>query len=232
MNYTTALEKLAGRTSRKLGNNTYLVKRDTCIAVKLHQTDVIAFDPDNTCRLYTGGWHTRTTKDRINTYSPVTVSTKNRVWTVSGQFSFEEGMRIGANGQPVNGKTITKSDTKKTDKIKRDCKKYASDFVEALIEGRVPEPSGGDCWGCLMVSDKGERPMGKDCIQLHVKDKYYVPSLIVRAADRFGLSQYVKGLIGEIWQGKTLENCLLDVLRRDLTKAIYRLAVENYGLAA
>jgi hypothetical protein len=76
MDYQSASEQLTGRCKerRKLGNNTYLVRRsETAIAVLLHSTDIVTFHSNGDIDIYTGGWNTVTTKDRINGYSPVCV---------------------------------------------------------------------------------------------------------------------------------------------------------------
>lgn len=50
---------------KKVGNNTYLVRHGDTIALQLHATYVVIYEPDK-IRLETGGWLTVTTKDRIN----------------------------------------------------------------------------------------------------------------------------------------------------------------------
>ena len=79
MNYQQAAEQLIGRCcrSRKLANNTYLVRRDADeVVVRLHSTDVLTFFADGRIRVDTGGYHTITTVDRINAFLP-------RPWHVS-----------------------------------------------------------------------------------------------------------------------------------------------------
>jgi hypothetical protein len=103
MDYQSANQQLQGRCfqSRKLGNNTYLQRRDEDIAVRLHSTDVITFHPDGSITLDTGGWETVTTKDRINSYQPHSVWSERGTWflTVRGkQYVFEDGITIRANG--------------------------------------------------------------------------------------------------------------------------------------
>jgi hypothetical protein len=70
--------------SRKLENNTYLIRQNVHwadkdgehqtergpIAVRLHTTDVVTFHRDGIIELDTGGWYTVTTKDRMNKYLP------------------------------------------------------------------------------------------------------------------------------------------------------------------
>lgn len=50
----------------KVANNTYLlIYPDGTIAVRLHDTDVVTVKPDDTIRIDSGGWYTRTSQDRI-----------------------------------------------------------------------------------------------------------------------------------------------------------------------
>lgn len=82
-NYKTALAYLGKKNRKKLCNNTYLVRRGiegrTEVAVQLHSTDVITFKPNGDTVLCSGGWDTKTTWDRINSFQ------KYRVWSNRGQ---------------------------------------------------------------------------------------------------------------------------------------------------
>lgn len=103
MYYSDAVLKLNGRNTRKIANNTYL-ERDTVgtdIYVRLHSTRIIAFHDDGTVTYKTGGWHTYTTKDRLNNYGPhnVSVYQDHYDWFIrtrhDGQvYPFIDGMRI------------------------------------------------------------------------------------------------------------------------------------------
>ena len=98
MIYKEADELLTGRCHerRKLCNNTWLERRHAGpvpglnqddIAVRLHNTDVLTFQPGKRgCVVYrSGGWQTYTTKDRMNSYGPpgVRVSSTRGVWNIS-----------------------------------------------------------------------------------------------------------------------------------------------------
>lgn len=70
---------LGKRDSRKIRHNTVLYRHaNGDIAVRLHNTDVVTFHHPNGERsgqvtFSTGGWHTATTKERINRYAPAFV---------------------------------------------------------------------------------------------------------------------------------------------------------------
>ena len=83
---------------RKIGNNTYLVRRGpSAIAIRLHATDVVTIYSDGTYALNSNGWRTPTTKERINKYGPVRVYQKKRKWYAdlgTRIVSFHDGMMI------------------------------------------------------------------------------------------------------------------------------------------
>ena len=103
MTWFKAQSMLTGRCKeqRKLGNNTWLVRRGNDFAIKLHYTDVVTIHQDGTYTLQTGGWHTVTTKARINEYAPCRVWQKDFEWFVGDKHEFFDGMRVDATGQPV-----------------------------------------------------------------------------------------------------------------------------------
>lgn len=83
MTYDGMLEILNGKISRTVGNNTTLrIDTDQCIRVRLHNTDVVTYNPNGAILLDTGGWFTVTTRNRMDTWSPVLMMQKNFVWFV------------------------------------------------------------------------------------------------------------------------------------------------------
>jgi hypothetical protein len=100
--YTEALDTLAGRDSRRIANNTTLVDLgDGAIGLRLHSTAVVTFRPDGSLVLNTGGWHTTTTKDRLNRVlraSGYGIFAKRFDWYVSAPdgstFAYEDGWTI------------------------------------------------------------------------------------------------------------------------------------------
>jgi len=75
-------------------NNTLLIHyADNTNAIRLHNTDVVTvnkrpFPLCNTITLNSGGWKTRTTKDRINKYTPQNyeVIQRNKKWYVIDRY--------------------------------------------------------------------------------------------------------------------------------------------------
>lgn len=86
--YSQALRLLTNRYGRELswmnlGAGTELSGRANGDLVICHEiTDLIVYKPDGTFILRDGGYRTKTTKDRLNRFSPVEVFQKNNLWRV------------------------------------------------------------------------------------------------------------------------------------------------------
>lgn len=63
--YAGALEALRGRDVRSLGCNTQLEREYGAVALRLYSTVIVRFYADDSVAVYTGGYATRTTQDRI-----------------------------------------------------------------------------------------------------------------------------------------------------------------------
>lgn len=98
MTHAEAIKMVHGktkRTTRKVGNNTYAeIMPWGDVDIMLHGTTVVSIHPDNSVTLNTGGWHTVTTKDRINQYSPVRVYQRKGQWYLDDGTVFEDGMVV------------------------------------------------------------------------------------------------------------------------------------------
>lgn len=101
MTYAEAVKSVRGKTnrdSRKVGNNTYAeILSDGSVGIRLHSTYVVKIHEDGTYTLNSGGWQTNTTKDRINTYSPVRVYQHKFEWYVrlnNKEYPFIDGMVV------------------------------------------------------------------------------------------------------------------------------------------
>ena len=80
---------------KKLGHNTHLVKTDSGYGIRYHHTVVVDFISPELVQLWTGGWSTVTTKQRISEYIPGYVSQRNFEWflTFGGkEIPFNDGM--------------------------------------------------------------------------------------------------------------------------------------------
>jgi len=115
----------------RLGNNTRLQQRGRAFAVRYHDTDVVMIRPDGTYRLYSGGWYTLTTKDRIRRFSPCFLSQTNDMWHV-GDTPFYEGMLIDAEGNPIDDQPKHTMD--EIWKLKRHVDRRFNQFFKLIVE--------------------------------------------------------------------------------------------------
>lgn len=91
--WIVAIGQLHGRCmyQRKVAGNTWLKRRagneadGYAVALQYHDTDVVTFRPDGGMVLNSGGWHTVTTKERINWCLPdgFRLSQVKRVWYIT-----------------------------------------------------------------------------------------------------------------------------------------------------
>ena len=222
MNYTEAAAALNGRESKKIGNNTYMKRREGgAVACMLHDTDVITWKPDGGIIYNSGGWKTVTTKARMNEYGPASVCQTAGQWYIDGK-AYADGC-IYKDGQLTGCADIVAD--KALRKEARAINKYTRDYIEAFRAGKVPAPGGGDCWGCCMVAEDGTRPLGRDGQHMrdHMAEPYFVPSIIVRAVERFPVSIAAKAYIGEVWHGGNkglyrIEGICLEQLTRSIRR--------------
>lgn len=218
MNYQTYKTQYKTTRKRKLANNTYLVKGDNYYAIELHGSQIIKFYPDKTV-LSSCGWRTVTTKARLNEFSGFNIWQIKGIWYI-GQYcasgcekSFNTASVVFAdditftykkNGSGKWSNTGPKPE--KTQKLRKQVKQYAKDFVKALFTGQVPKPSSSDCWYCGMVTEDhtplGEAIKDQSHISNHIKENYFVPSLCVNACKTFGVSVAAQSCLAVLWNDK------------------------------
>ena len=101
MTYKDCLELISkSKVGRlKLKHNTYLEQRGESFVVIFHRTAVVKIFPDDRYQLFTGGWHTVTTKQRINQFSPARVYQERGDWYLDSGREFFEGVIVSAAGE-------------------------------------------------------------------------------------------------------------------------------------
>jgi hypothetical protein len=241
--YQTASDYLSkgkkSKFSRKLpGKATMLIKDGSSIHVVYHQTPVVTFKEDGDIILQSDGYMTQTTKERMNNYTPerVGVSQAKGLWFLSVDRKvviYQDGIVIHQDGT-VTGDADKARETE-VKKIVKTITQYATDFAQALVNGQVLEPSAGDCWYCFMKTEDGltlgEAEKNNDHITTHIQEKYYVPSLMVRAVERFGGSHYLKSSIAWIWEGNPPYHGSEDYIKREVKSFLVRYLKQLYGIA-
>jgi hypothetical protein len=203
--------------SRLIDHNTVEYERANGERViRLHLTDIVTYRTDGTVVLNTGGWNTITTRDRINKQLEETCpgwrmwSEQNEPYLGKGWwhdenrkvYHFHDGIVISVRRVKCDGKIYDKEQVKKAKAWQRKCKQYAKTFTLKLSRGEINPPGPGDCWMCSMVSDKGVawgESGHDDHVYGHVIEKYYVPSMVLRAIDQFGVSMCAKQCLAYVW---------------------------------
>jgi hypothetical protein len=83
--YVGLFKKVSKGIAKKLsGRNTYKIDYPTTDAIRFHDTDILVFESDHVT-LNSGGYFTKTTKERMNTYLPdgVYINQKDFQWYIN-----------------------------------------------------------------------------------------------------------------------------------------------------
>lgn len=197
---------------------TRLIETDNGYGILFHQTVVVEIHPDNTYTLNSGGYHTSTTKERINLYSPVSVHQSKFVWYIDNGVPFSDGMRVDAKGIPIGPVKPAKQFDAMLNKINA----YVEKYTEALEAKTIPKPSSDDCFFCSMYTSDGKSLgdiVGTEHLELHLEESYLVPALLWNAIKASGYQpEYVNP-----WNGLTrgtaiFKRALKTYLRKALCK--------------
>ena len=227
-----ALVHLGKKDLRKIGHNTYLHRTGDGAKVVFHETAILAITK-KAIALNSGGYRTYTTKERLNSLLPsgYHLYAEKGSWFLSGRqgdapgvtYTFADGITIAASGK-VTGAGNEANDAK----LRKQIHEYAKAYAATAMSGKLDKPSSGDCWHCSMHvsegADKG-KSLGdavKDGDHLvgHMKERYFVPSMLVNAAKEQGngfLQNYVFYIL---WGDMT------DEKRAEMKAREYRMELE------
>jgi hypothetical protein len=172
--------KLSGRDRRKVANNTYLIRREGSIAVRLHDTDVVTYLPNGDIVLNSGGWQTVTTKGRMNDYTDARIGSTKGVWSVywgSTEHAYADGMVLHPDGS-VSGAADMVAVTGANAARAKAITKYLRGITPEEIVRRFDNPR-GDCLYCQIGTDNEAAPT--HCVVSHVEEQYFMASLMYRA---------------------------------------------------
>ena len=200
------MEGVECKESKIIDSNTVkYVRPDGVTVIRLHRTDILTFPKRGGVIFNSGGWKTKITKERMNSYQHEAQiiqdkglwyisSTYHAAWNKDEWTPFFDGIKV-KDARIVNPKkTANNKDKKLLKLISGYCKEIRN--MEEL-----PMPSPGDCWYCSMKTQDGES-MGdsfndKDHLLNHLKEKYVHGSLIVNALEWAG---YHDSAIAYIWK--------------------------------
>ena len=197
--YASAREYLArgrNKTLRPLpGKATHLAALENGrIVVVYHGTPIVGYSSDGSVSLRFGGFHTLTTREKMRAYTGRMVAGAGRGLSEVEGVVVRETCTIAPDGTviPDVDDAGVKAIRQHHDRIKM----FARDFARAFLAGEVPPPSGGDCWYCHLFGDAG----GADHLREYIKEKYYVPSLLVNAAQ--GDQILLGSVLPDVWSRK------------------------------
>ena len=164
-----------------------------------------------------------TTKERINWFDNL-IYQERGVWYLQSGQRYQDGIIIHADGS-VSG--AVKDNPKADAKLKAKVKKYAELCASKLP---LPQPDGGDCWHCCMITEEGQTlgdATKSDHIDQHIKEGYVVPSLVYKALqDHYNAPMaFYQAFEGTGWtQGR-------DFGQLAVKKAVYRYIMRRKGFA-
>jgi len=221
MNYDKANSQLDGRCklSRRIGNNTYLIRHSgvpgDSIHLKLHDTYIMTWYADGRIELNSGGWRTVTTKARMNEYleDGWGISQVKGQWYLTRYHNgkhedvclYDDGLVINPDETVMGGEPIGK--VRELLALRRKVNRFATAYAKAFASGNVPKPSAGDCFYCVMREVKTGKPLGEcthdtDHLISHLDEKYYVPSILLRAMETIPVSKAFEQTIHAKWEEK------------------------------
>lgn len=223
-------------TGKPIDNNTRLVREnDETLALTLHGHKIIYYHSDGSITLDSCGYRTRTTKERINEYTPFMIYQENFIWYVRLENKdeiFEDKMVLcpdGKNGYiPIieNQETIYDASTE----IIKDIDKYAKKFAEALPVG---QPGSGDCWYCLMVTEDmqswGDASGEHGHLENHIYEDYFVSSLLLNAVREARWTDF-RITISGIFKGtdRAIDSSDRSAVKRAIKNYIIKRLVHNH----
>lgn len=216
MDVFEAESRLGKRGRRKVGNNTYLERReDGQIALKYHATDVLTYSAKGV-EYNTGGWYTVTTKVRFNDYGVSNIRVfsdrgtwyvaKSKPWSESwNEMSYDQwrkgegaptpffdGILISNEGVILNPLPV--SETEKREQARKLLRRKVNAYVGIAMkrfEAGMPAQDSGDCIFCQFRTVEGGVPLGdsvgdNEHLLSHIDEGYVMPSLFWNAVKAKG----------------------------------------------
>lgn len=237
------INKGRNKISRSIANNTFIRKEDNKVIVQLHNTDICIITKES-IQIFTGGYKTYTTKNRINSFLPDSfrLYQDRKIWYLwnwqtKEKWNYTDGITINLSDNSVSSQADNKQ-LDKDKKLKSRIDKFVSAYIERLFNGKIERNYGGDCFYCQMREVNSNKPLGdviKDNNHLlsHMREKYYVPSMLVNAIELYPVSMAAKRTLQELWIGETkLESNTTfgDIAKEQLTKSLRKYLYSHFSL--
>jgi hypothetical protein len=249
--YKVLQSKLGNRDSKKVANHTYLCRYwarvEDYIALKLHQTEIVKVYKNGKIQLSSGGWRTNTTKQRFNAFFSdyglgYAIWQDNSIWylaTDNKKYYFEDNMNIGARGS-IQGNEYSDKKEKQVKELKKQIRGYIQGFMQEMSDGRLEYHQGADCWHCGMVDKQGktlgELSGSNEHILEHLKESYYVPSLLFNAVKAYPVGDWTKNAISQYFNGDIhyfdKKDSFSHVVVAQVSSSLRRYLYKNLGLSS
>jgi hypothetical protein len=234
-----AAQEKRGFDKKKLANNTYLTKKDDAFVIRLHDTDIVKIKEESSQTFFTvntDGWMTSTTKERINSFTPLRIFQKRGVWYVYQQIDgreevvqFFDGMTVDQSGRVVNSAEASLDGIERGRKLDQMITDYIKKFCDQSIKEGLPLPNAGDCWLCKIYSQAKNEQRDQDHmdhVYSHLEETYIHGSFLVYAATVAGYSNpgFILAIIqqdcqrGDVTMLKRVFRSFFKKVRRKLLK--------------
>lgn len=220
--------------SRVFDHNTfeYSVK-DGEVRYRLHNTDIAVVESEGV-QLFTGGWKTKTSRDRINKILSsllfgISVYQESGKWYLhcpTTTVEFFEGIKVNRNGQVSES---PKSAVREAAQVEIWMKKVNA-WAKKIRKDGPMLPNGGDCWCCMFITNRvgGPAPtieeLKKDPDHLiqHLKENYLHGTLLVLAMKVGGYNDNQIGYFfnlalkedGSEFYRKRIATCLVNMYKQ------------------
>jgi hypothetical protein len=183
-------------------------------ALYLHGNKIAEYRSDG---LYvsSAGWKTKTTKERLNGLSGVSVSQEAGEWYLNGHKWSGDFVRV----ENFTG-NVKDSDTEKDKKTLKKIKAYSTLYENNEIYPLIP--SGGDCWFCALREVENRIPLGdlhKDNAHLidHMSENYVMGSLALNALREAGYHEASIGVHLHGFARKNVQRAVYKYMKKRLT---------------
>lgn len=185
----------------KIENNTYAEIYQGELFISLHGS-IIANLGIGKIVLYTNGWHTPTTKDRLNRIlgdnsTGFRVYQESNLWYIGDNYKnyrFAEGItltRESPDNWIVSNFAIA-DDRKQIDALKRQIRGYVKRYVDNLNKGKITYPD-TNCLGCQIKS------LEKTHLRVHIDKDQFPFILVVNAVEKYPISIFARGELSAIY---------------------------------
>ena len=198
--FAKARDKAKGKL---LADNTRLVARAGYFAIVYHKTEIVKIYPNDTYELNSGGWHTYSTKERLNAFSPVNLWANKGLWYFNNNV-FQDGVKVDSKGKPIDKVESVESIEGKKNALDKAVSSYIKRFCEHLKKHGLKDPDAGDCWLCGLLNKAGDYTNVGHLIS-HMEEDYFVSRLLFEA-----VSEHVRG---RSWQSALPDNEAKEVIR-------------------